>query len=234
MPRRPGTFKSSTTIRRLRASTLKHHAAPENLASPPPPRAAPPGRRGVWICGGAAPCAAVPSTRPDAHTRRAGASLMGGRRGQGPQPLAGPSQQSGGSIGITRERAAAGRRRANCSRQVHPGQTAGTPHLALTPETKPTQEQQVTFCRLSEQATGQGRVAQESRDSTSRATNHTAPQPRARRGHRATAGRAGVHTATRHCGERAPRNTQDISHKEDDPGSSTASLHMTEKSLVKG
>lgn len=39
VPRRPGTFKSSTTIRRLRASALKHHAAPENLTFPP--RAAP-------------------------------------------------------------------------------------------------------------------------------------------------------------------------------------------------
>lgn len=49
---------------------------------------------------------------------------MGGQRGQGPQPLAGPSQRSGGSIGITRERAAAGRR-ANRSQQAHLGRGPG-------------------------------------------------------------------------------------------------------------
>ena len=43
---------------------------------------------------------------------------MGGRRGQGPQPLAGPSQRSGGSIGITRE---------SCSWEKSKPLTAGAP-----------------------------------------------------------------------------------------------------------
>ena len=137
VPRRPGTFKSSTTIRRLRASALKHHAAPENLTFPPARSPRQDGRE----CGSAEgrhPAAAVPSTCLDAHTRRAEASLMGGRGGQGPQPLARPSQRSGGSIGITQERPPGERSKSKpLTAGLTSGQTAGIPNITVTPETKP-------------------------------------------------------------------------------------------------
>lgn len=138
VPRRPGTFKSSTTIRRLRASALKHHAAPENLASPPMRSPRQDGRE----CGsveGRHPAAAMLSTRLDAHTRHAEASLKGGRGGQGPQPLARPNQWSRGSIGITQERPPGERSKSKQTAhgRAHPGADGRTPNVTLTPKTKP-------------------------------------------------------------------------------------------------